>query len=313
MKKITFFGGKGGVGKTTCSAAFAKVCAERGYKTLIVSTDPAHSTGDIFEKKIGDKIINIGNNLDALEINSENECKKYMDKVRANLKNVVSTVIVKEIEKQIDAAAVSPGTEEAALFDKMVEIINERYNEYDKIIFDTAPTGHTVRLLSLPELLGAWLDTLIKKREKALSLMQMANNVGKKDKKEIEEDPVIKILKRRYDNVSRAKRILLDEEKMSFIFVLNAEKLPIEETKKAVAILEKYKIPVDTLIVNRILPENMQDEFWISKKEAEKKYLGEIECIFKGKDIIKIPILREDIRAESLNNIAKELKKELKF
>ncbi|GAA0179365.1 TRC40/GET3/ArsA family transport-energizing ATPase [Clostridium sediminicola] len=305
MNKIVFFGGKGGVGKTTCSAAFAIASANMGKKTLLVSTDPAHSTCDIFEKKIGNNIVNIENNLDALEINGEYESKKYMEGVRANLKDIVSPIIVKEIKKQIDAAAISPGTEEAALFDKMLEIINEKYDEYDQIIFDTAPTGHTIRLVSLPELLGAWLQTLIEKRRKALGLMSMAHNHGKKKKDEIEEDEVVSILKKRLDNVNNAKKILIDDKKMSFIFVLNAEKLPIEETKKAVSMLEKYKIQVDTLVVNRILPEEIKDEFFITKKKQEKKYLDEIYAAFGGKKIIKLPMLNSDMRAFNINEIAK--------
>ncbi|WP_461207128.1 ArsA family ATPase [Clostridium sp. DL1XJH146] len=304
MNKIVFFGGKGGVGKTTCSAAFSIASASSGKKTLLVSTDPAHSISDIFEKKIGEKIINIEENLDALEISSEVESKKYMEGVKANLKNVVSPVIVEEIKKQIDAAAVSPGTEEAALFDKMIEIINEKVDEYDQIIFDTAPTGHTIRLISLPQLLGSWLETLIVKRKKALGLMSMANHHGKKKQEEIEEDKVIQILSKRLDNVTKAKKIMIDDKKMSFIFVLNAEKLPIEETKKAVVMLEKYDVKVDTLVVNRIFPEKIEDDFFKKKKEQETKYLQEINESFKGKNIIKIPMLSSDMRAFNIKDIA---------
>ena len=305
MNKIVFFGGKGGVGKTTCSASFALNCALQGKKTLLVSTDPAHSISDIFEKPIGGKILNIDKNLDALEIDSAVESRKYMDGVRANLKNVLSPIIVKEIKKQINAAAVSPGTEEAALFDKMIEIINDKSSEYDQIVFDTAPTGHTVRLMSLPELLGAWIKSLIDKRKKALSIMQMANNAGKKNVDEVENDEVIKILRKRLENMENARTVITDNNRLSFIFVLNAEKLAIEETVKAIKILDTYKIKVDSLIVNRILPEDSIDEFWKGRKELENKYLEEIHNAFKGKNIIKIPMLSSDMRADNIKDVAK--------
>ncbi|MCJ7688162.1 MAG: ArsA family ATPase [Clostridiaceae bacterium] len=305
MNKIVFFGGKGGVGKTTCSASFALNSALKGKRTLLVSTDPAHSISDIFEKSIGSKIINIDKNLDALEIDSQVESKKYMNGVRANLKNVVSPIIVKEINKQIDAAAVSPGTEEAALFDKMLEIINEKSSDYDQIVFDTAPTGHTVRLMSLPELLGAWLKSLIAKRKKALGIMQMANNAGKKNKDEVENDEVIKILTKRLENMENARKIITDNNRLSFIFVLNAEKLAIEETVKAIKVLDTYKIKVDSLIVNRILPEDSLDEFWKTRKKLENSYLEEIYKAFKGKDIIKIPMLSSDMRADNIKDVAR--------
>ena len=308
MNNIIFFGGKGGVGKTTCSSAFAKACAASGKKTLLVSTDPAHSTSDIFEKKIGDKIVNLEENIDAIEINADAESKLYMDRVRANLKNVVSPVIIKEIDRQIDAAAISPGTEEAALFDKMTEIILGEAEKYDKIVFDTAPTGHTVRLMSLPELLGAWLKLLIQKRRKALGLMQLSEYNGKKDKDAVEADPVVKILKKRLDNTEAVRKILIDEKKLSFIFVLNAEKLPIDETKKAIAVLQKYGIHVNNFIVNRILPENPSEEFWKHKKELEKIYLKEIDETFKGKNIVKLPLLQNDMKSNNIDDIAKYFK-----
>ena len=304
MNKIIFFGGKGGVGKTTCSASYALYEANRGLKTLLVSTDPAHSTSDIFEIKINDSITNILPNLDAIEISGEKESKKYMDSVRGSLKQIVSPIIVKEINKQIDAASISPGTEEAALFDKMIEIIIERMDEYDKIVFDTAPTGHTVRLLSLPELLGAWLDTLIQKRSKSVNLMSMALKGQKASNKELENDEVIKVLKRRYDKVLQAKKIMIDNHQLSFIFVINAEKLPIDETVKAINILEKYNITVGGIIVNKLLPDNMKDEFWINKKEQETKYLNIIKETFKNKEIYTIPLLKDDMRADNIGTIS---------
>ena len=304
MNKIVLFGGKGGVGKTTCSASYVLSCAKAGKKTLIVSTDPAHSISDIFGKNIGEEIIKLEENLYALEINSEIESKKYMNKVKGDLKNVLSPVIIKEINKQIDAAAISPGTEEAALFDKMVEIIIEKYDAFEKIVFDTAPTGHTVRLLSLPHLLGAWLDTLIEKRVKALGLMQMANNAGKKNKEEIMNDPVIKILSGRLDRINKVKDIIMDKEKVSFAFVLNAEKLPIEETKKAIKLLEEYKMNVGYIVVNRVLPDNIEGDFWKNKKQLENKYLQEIFDTFTNKKIILIPMLNSDMGPNNISKIA---------
>jgi arsenite-transporting ATPase len=304
MNKIIFFGGKGGVGKTTCSASYALYQAKRGLKTLLVSTDPAHSTSDIFETKINDTISNLLPNLDAIEISGEKESKKYMDSVRVSLKQIVSPIIVEQINKQIDAASISPGTEEAALFDKMIEIIIEKVDEYDRIIFDTAPTGHTLRLLSLPELLGAWLDSLIQKRSKSVNLMSMALKGHKASDKDLEKDEVISILKRRYDKVLAAKKIMMDDHLLSFIFVINAEKLPIDETVKAIKILEKYNVIVSGIIVNKILPDNMQDEFWISKKIQEQQYLNIIKETFKDKRIITLPLLKEDMKANNIGIIA---------
>jgi arsenite-transporting ATPase len=229
-----------------------------------------------------------------------------MDRVRESLKNVVSPVIVSEINKQIDAAAISPGTEEAALFDKMIEIIVLESDHYDRIIFDTAPTGHTVRLLTLPELLGGWLESLIEKRKKSISIMSMAMNQAKKTEENIGKDEVIKILQARYDRISQAKKIMMDDKLLSFMFVINAEKLPIDETRKAIDILEKYNILVDGVVINKILPEDMTDEFWISKKRDEQMYLEMIRETFKGKKIYTLPMLKSDVKADNIEIMAEK-------
>jgi arsenite-transporting ATPase len=270
----------------------------------LVSTDPAHSTSDIFDKQIGETIGELYPNLDAIEISGAKESAIYMNGVRESLKNIVSPIIVAEINKQIDAASISPGTEEAALFDKMIEIIVLENDNYDRIIFDTAPTGHTVRLLSLPELLGGWLESLIEKREKSITIMSMAMNQAKKTKENIESDEVIKILRKRYERVSQAKEIMTNKDLVSFMFVINAEKLPIDETKKAISILEKYNITIEGVIVNKLLPDDLKDDFWIKKKQDENMYLDIIKDTFKDKRIYKLPMLKDDINSENLAQIA---------
>jgi len=306
--RIVFFGGKGGVGKTTCSAAFAYYCSQNNMKTLVISTDPAHSLSDIFNSKIGSTITYLADNLYGLEIDSEEESKKYIKNIKVNMKDIVSPIIISEISRQLDAALVSPGSEEAAIFDKVVEIIIDYNSKYDQIIFDTAPTGHTLRLLSLPELLGAWLDNLIKKRRKALKLMEMASIHDKNTKEELQNDPIIKILQHRKDKFEKAREIIIDQQKVSFMFVINAEKLPIEETKKAVKILEKYHICVRGLVVNKILPEIIQDDFWKERKRMEKEYIQEIEQSFKNKEITYLPLLNSDIQVHVLEKMADKFK-----
>jgi len=304
LNQFVFFGGKGGVGKTTCSAAFAYHCSKQGKRTLLVSTDPAHSLSDVFEQKIGSNVQEIAKNLYSLEIDPEQESREYIKTIKSNMKHIVSPVIISEISKQLDAASVSPGSEEAAIFDKLVEIMVTNVDDYDQIVFDTAPTGHTLRLLSLPELLGAWLGRLIKKRKSALELKEMADKHERGRQEKLLDDPVIKILQQRKDKLEKAREILIDSHKVSFIFVLNAEKLPIEETKKAVKVLEKYQVPVGGIVVNRILPEDMQDIFWKSRKELEQKYLAEIQQAFKNKKITYLPLLNTDVRAHVLEQIA---------
>jgi arsenite-transporting ATPase len=302
MAKIIFYGGKGGVGKTTCSTASSINYANQGMKTLLISTDPAHSISDVLGMTIGRKIISIRENLDGLEIDPEYESEQYINRIRENMKTILSNVIIDEINKQLDAASVSPGTHESALFDKMAEIIINQNDTYDVIIFDTAPTGHTLRLLTLPELLEGWMGSLIKKRKKVVGMSKMIS------RKYDEKDPVLNILEKRQERLQIIRKILIDSGDLSIRFVLNAEKLPIEETKKAVVMLEKYNLPVDTLIINRILPDDVDTEFWAKKKAQEKEYLKIIDDTFKNKELIRIPLMDTDMKKDTIDSIAKFFK-----
>ncbi len=302
MNKIYFFGGKGGVGKTSCSGAFAINKANSGKKVLLISTDPAHSVSDLFECEIGSEIVKLRENLFATEINPEEESSKYIEGIRKGINNIYSPIIVEQINKQLDAAKVSPGSHESALFDKMIEIINNTSNEYDYIIFDTAPTGHTVRLLTLPDLLETWIDTLLAKRRKTIRYKEMASGTGIDKTK----DKIIEILERRRENLVKARDILLDSGKLGFVFVLNAEKLAIDETKKAVKILKDNNINIASFVINRVLPDNPTDEFWIEKKENEMKHIKDIENEFKDYKIYKIPLLVSDMDSSHVDLISKE-------
>jgi arsenite-transporting ATPase len=294
-RKFIFFGGKGGSGKTTCAAAFSLCLAQREYPTLIVSTDPAHSLSDIFGTKIGPKEIKITANLWGIEIDPEREAKRYMQTVKEKMQHVVSSVIVNEIKRQVDIAYLSPGAEESAIFDKFIELMEKIDNLYEKIVFDTAPTGHTLRLLTLPEVLGAWIQRLIKKRKQAMSLMRMASNVDKELEKRAKEDPVIKILEKRKAKFEMARNYLIDKKSASFIFVLDAEKLSILETERAISLLKRHAISVDGIIINRIIPFR-DDEFLKRRKANQDRRLEEIRVKFKGLRLSYIPLLESDIQ-----------------
>lgn len=300
MGKILFFGGKGGVGKTSCSSAYALQRSREGSKVLLISTDPAHSVSDLFECKIGNEIVKIRENLYATEIDAEQEAEKYIEGIRKNISKIYSQVVIAEINKQLDSAKLSPGTYEAALFDCIVRIINETSEAYDYIIFDTAPTGHTVRLLTLPDLLDSWVNSLLRKRKETVRYKEMREQT----KVGTSKDEIIEILTRRQESLKKAKSILLDSGKLGFFFVLNAEKLAIDETRKAADILNKYNIPIAGFVVNRILPEQQSDEFWRKKKEIEAKHLQEIEEAFRYARIYKIPLLVSDMNRNEVESIA---------
>jgi arsenite-transporting ATPase len=295
---VTFFGGKGGVGKTTMAAAYAVRSAEADVRTLLVSTDPAHSTGDILGVALGEEAREVLPGLWALEIDPEAEAERYIADVKARVREVASPRILDEVDREIDLARSSPGAEEAALLDRFAELMRAAGDGYDRVVFDTAPTGHTVRLLSLPELMSRWIDGLVSRRRKVRSLGRMWRNVagaaagdaGRAD------DPVLEALERRQARFRAAREIATDASRTAFVFVITPERLPIMETRKAVAALAHSKVPVSGLIVNRVLPADAGGEFLARRRAREAGYLAEIEEVFADLPRLRVPLFDSDVQ-----------------
>ncbi|RSD25598.1 ArsA family ATPase [Mesobacillus subterraneus] len=307
-KKIYFIGGKGGVGKSTTSAAMALLLSQKGKKVLLVSTDPAHNSGDLFHKDLsGGKIQSVAENLDVLEIDSEQESRKYINGVKGNLKGLVKATMLDEVNRQIDMAASSPGAEEAALFDRITSLILEEISHYDTIVFDTAPTGHTIRLLTLPELMGVWMDGLLERRKKTNENYAQWMNDG-----EIAEDPIYEKLNERKNRFMRVREILLDNSQTEYVFVLNAERLPILETGKAIDTLHKHGLHVNSIVVNKVIPEDADGRFMELRRTNERVYLEEIQQKFTHQRQLFLPLLEHDISSlDALEQIAGILGKQV--
>jgi arsenite/tail-anchored protein-transporting ATPase len=304
-KKILFVGGKGGVGKSTSSAALALTFAKHGQKTLIISTDPAHNLGDIFHQSLDNEKKPLTENLWGIEIHPQKEAKRYIDSVKENLKGLVQSHMIHEVHRQIDLASSSPGADEAALFDRIVTIILDEQKNFDKIIFDTAPTGHTIRLLSLPELMGVWIDGLLERRKKINENYSQLLNDGNPV-----EDPIYQVLQARKEKFSKVREIILNSQLTSFIFVLIPERLPILETEKAIKQLDQYHLHTRTIIVNKVLPEHADGAFLTKRRHQEEDYLNQIEQIFRKQSILKVPLFEEDIHhIENLTLFANVIEK----
>ena len=293
-KRYTFFGGKGGTGNTTSSSAYALHLARSGARVLAVSTDPAHSLADAFGTKIGSSIVKLEDNLWAIEIDAGLEAKKYMEGVQDQMRKVVSPAIVEEIEKQLRVAYVSPGAEESAIFDCFVDLMEKAGRDDAAIVFDTAPTGHTLRLLTLPEVLGVWMEHLLAKRNKAMELFKIAAHYERDLQEKIANDPVLSLLARRRDRFARARELLTNKELTTCHFVLNAEKLAVLETERAVAMMNEFAIDVGPLIVNRVLPPET-GPFFAKRREQQAQYLAQIEAEFGKYGVVKVPMLDSDI------------------
>ncbi|GAD51280.1 arsenical pump-driving ATPase [Halarchaeum acidiphilum MH1-52-1] len=313
MARFTFFGGKGGVGKTTVSAAYALRCADAGEETLIVSTDPAHSTSDVFEQSFDDDPTSVEgrDGLSAMEIDPEAEVEAHMMDIRREMEKQVSQVVVNEIDKQIEMAHETPGAYEAALFDRLIRVMREEADDYDRVVFDTAPTGNTLRLLSLPEFLGDWVDRLIEKREKSLDLYEKAAIGTDEPRKTAANDPIIHRLREREEKFEFAGRILREES--SFYLVLNPDDLSVAETRRAVEHLGEHDLDVRGLVVNKVTPEPDDDENGRGARYLRERCARERERIAETEETIPVPLVARiasrtgEVKGDVLGEVADEL------
>src|SRR2546425_8888605 len=234
-KRILFFGGKGGVGKTTCASAMAMAAAKQGKRVLLVSTDPAHSTSDIFERPFSKEETEIYPGLVGIEVDADYEARRYIDTVREQIARLFSPSILKEAQRQIELVSTMPGVEEVALFDRMGELMVTRIDVYDLVIFDTAPTGHTMRLLRMPELMSSWIEALSRRRRNLMKFGQNIEQAGS------EPDPILATLERRKEKLEGVRARLRQHNFTGFVLVLVPERLPIEESARTAESLRDAK------------------------------------------------------------------------
>ena len=304
-QQVVFFGGKGGVGKTTCSAAFALAASRGGRRVLLVSTDPAHSTADIFEQRIGAAEHVIAPGLAALEIDSDGEAKRYIAGVKRDIARMFSPDVIRQANRQIDVAAASPGLAEVALLDRMIDLIAGRAGAYDLIVFDTAPTGHTLQLLRMPEAITTWIQALVRHRR---ALIELDRGAEQTREAETEADPVLAALDRRHERVMRLRGILTDRKRTSFVLVMLPERLVIEETARAAEMLADAGVDVGGVIVNRVLPDDLEGEFFRSRKAQERTYVEEIDQRFRKFPRVRVRQLPRDVYGmDSLSLISVQL------
>lgn len=299
---FVFIGGKGGVGKTTVSAATALWCARQGKKTLIISTDPAHSLSDSFEKNIGHNPTPIAENLEALEIDPEVAMQDYQAKLKEQ-QAVNPKMDMGMLQDQMDMASSSPGIDEAAAFDKFLQYMTT--DEYDIVIFDTAPTGHTLRLLSFPEMMDSWVGKMIKVRKQLGKMAKTLKNIMPFMGDDEEEDKALEDLEASKKQIRLARSIMADPERTSFKMVVIPEEMAIYESERAMKALQNFNMTTDGVIINQIQPEEADCEFCLARRRMQEEHIKNIKEKFGDQVIAEIPLQSHEVKGmEQLQKIA---------
>jgi arsenite/tail-anchored protein-transporting ATPase len=296
-RRYVMFGGKGGLGKTTFSAATAFWLANRGEKVLVFSVDPQASLSDIFQQDIfGKGPVKIMDNLWAQEIDADQHIKEYQDEIRQKIRDMYQMdEVPEEIEDYITAASAEPAMEESAIFDSVVDIVNR--GDYDYYIYDLVPLGHALYYLSMAKVYDEWITKITRLREEMREQEEFVARVRREE--QVEEDQILGELHDIRDRIRTASGILTDREKTAFFFVVTPEEMIIVDTRRAAELFAKFDVPIGGYVVNRVLPEELLTEdvpgYLKNRIEMQRRYLKKIRETF-GEDILaQIPEMERDV------------------
>ena len=296
-RRYIMFGGKGGLGKTTFSAAAAYWLAKQGKKVLVFSVDPQASLSDIFKRDIfGKGPVEIMPNLFAQEIDADQRIKEYQDEIRKKILDMYGMPEVpEEIENYIQAASAEPAMEESAIFDAVVDIVVG--GKYDYYIYDLVPLGHALYYLSMASVYDQWIDKITALRTEMEEYAQVASVM--KREKESEEDQILKELQEIKYRINKSSSILTDKHKTAFYFVVIPEEMIILDTQKAAGLFAKFDVPLAGYIVNRVIPSELASQnipdYLRNRIEMQKGYLAKIDQVFGGGVLARIPEFERDI------------------
>ncbi len=286
-KQLLLFGGKGGTGKTTVAAATALKAAEQGKKVLIFSTDPVLSLSDSFGQKIGNKITEVTKNVYALEIDAEALLEKFREENGDVFKQIINEGTYLDDEDITKFAKLSlPGLDEVMALIRVMDFLDEA--EYDLYVLDTAPTGHTMRLLTLPSLMSRWVDVLFEMHDKKKLLMKAFT--GK-----TVDDRADKFLKKIRQDIKRVRSALTNPQKTQFTVITIPEAMSVYETKRFTQMLKHNSIPVSSIIINRVLPVNTCS-YCTARREQQQAYVKELRETFPDYGIKEMPLFYHEIK-----------------
>ena len=307
--KYTFFGGKGGVGKTVMAGAAAMWFAQQGRNTLLASTNPVHSLTSLLAQDVYGKPTPVDGvpNLLAYEIDTRETIERSKQEIREKISWFLRFADIKtKADEFVESATMNPAFEESAMFENMIDLMID--DQYDVYVFDTAPTANARRLLGMSSVYSLWVNKMVKSRKEATSLRELLSYSRKKK----EKDPLMEYLITFRERMGKAKNLLTDPELTAFFFVTLPEALPIAVINRFVNWFNEFGIPVGGVVVNMLIDKaSVADdapEFVRNRVSMQDDYMDEIWQTFDDGVRAVVPLFETEVRGvEMLQRTADEL------
>jgi arsenite/tail-anchored protein-transporting ATPase len=297
--RVLLFTGKGGVGKTSVAAATALRASAAGHRTLVLSTDPAHSLGDAFGVTLGDRPTPVADRLEAEQIDARARLEDNWREIRSYLVSLLAWGGVGEIEAE--ELAVLPGLEE--IFSLIDLRRHAEAGAHDLIVVDCAPTAETLRLLSLPDVLGWYLERIFPLQRRVASVVRPV--LGRMTSMPLPQDALLDSVEQLHGNLTAVRRILLDADRTSVRLVVNAEAMVVAEARRTATYLSLFGYHLDAVVVNRLLPDEVRDPYFERWKAVQATHLDTVRAGFDGVPILTAPLFPDEpVGAERLVPLA---------
>lgn len=299
QRRLLFVGGKGGVGKTSLASAIALARARAGARVLVVSTDPAHNLGHLWQREVGDEPVRLATTadgcVDGMEIDPERTIERHLAAVERTMIQLLPERQHAQAREHLERARHAPGSHESAVLERIAEAAELGEQEYDLVVFDTAPSGHTLRLLALPGQLAGWTDTLLRNRDRSERFSAaMRGLTGRGEQAPSSEAELRRTLQRRRARFERLQRATTDAETCGFAVVFTAEALPVAETLEIVETLGTMNVDVAALIANRRSPADA-GELLRARREVEDRHLARVRGAVPGVPVIEVPLVAGEL------------------
>jgi len=295
-----FFGGKGGVGKTSMAGATGLWLAGQGKRTLLASTNPVHSLSGLLGQNVsgGHTAVTAVPNLWAYEIDTRDTIERSKKEIREKIQWFLKFAdISTKADDFVESATMNPAFEESAMFENMVEMMLKR--EYEVYVFDTAPTANARRLLGMSKVYSLWVDKMLKSREEARTLREMLSFRKKK-----EADPLLEYLLGFRERMDQARRLLTDGGKTAFFFVTLPEALPIAVITRFIGWFHEFGIPIGGVIVNMVMDRTALGtdlpEFVVNRMRMQDDHMETIREKFDGRVRAVVPLFDEEVRGSAM-------------